>query len=193
MSLPKSTSQAPEGFLRNHTSFSGLKTKTYFFRNIPCSVCRHKVIKMKSTIQRVSKARVTIHGGETRTIGRGLVVLIGVGENDTEKDAEKLADKTVNLRIFPNNDGKLDKSLLDINGEVLVISQFTLLGDFTKGRRPDFTKAAKPEKAIPLYEHFIKILKEFNVLIQTGEFGADMQVEIHNDGPVTLNLDSNEI
>lgn len=120
-------------------------------------------------------------------------MLIGVGENDTEKDAEKLADKTVNLRIFPNNDGKLDKSLLDINGEVLVISQFTLLGDFTKGRRPDFTKAAKPEKAIPLYEHFIKILKEFNVLIQTGEFGADMQVEIHNDGPVTLNLDSNEI
>lgn len=148
---------------------------------------------MKSTIQRVSNARVTINGEETRAVSRGLVVLLGVGENDTEKDAEKLAEKIVNLRIFPNSDGKFDKCLLDIGGEVLAVSQFTLYGDCSRGRRPDFTKAAGPDKARPLYEHFVNSLKKFKVTVQTGEFAADMLVEIHNDGPVTVNLDSGEI
>ncbi|MFH1369159.1 MAG: D-aminoacyl-tRNA deacylase [Elusimicrobiota bacterium] len=148
---------------------------------------------MKAILQRVTEAKVKINNGETRSIGKGLVILLGVGVNDAEKDAEKLAEKIVNLRIFPNEEGKFDKCLLDICGEALVVSQFTLYGDCEKGRRPDFTKAARPEKAVPLYERFIKCLKEFKVKTETGEFAADMMVEIHNDGPVTISLDSNDI
>lgn len=145
---------------------------------------------MKAVIQRVTKASVTINSSEKKSINRGLVVFLGIGEKDTEKDAQWLADKTADLRIFQNEQGKLDKSVLDINGEILVISQFTLYGDCNKGKRPDFTCAAKPEKAIELYETFIEYLKDSNLNIATGKFAADMLVEIHNDGPVTLVLDT---
>lgn len=144
---------------------------------------------MRLLIQRVSKASVTINGGEIRSIGRGVVVFAAVGPEDTEKDAERFADKTARLRIFPNDDGKFDKSLLDVSGEALVVSQFTLYGDASKGRRPDFTGAAAPEKAEPLYRLYASALAGLGVAVKTGEFGASMSVEIVNDGPVTIWLE----
>lgn len=123
-------------------------------------------------------------------IGRGYAVLLGVGEGDTGKDAEFLADKTANLRIFSNAEGKFDHSLLDVGGEALVVSQFTLYGDAGKGRRPDFTRAAKPGEARRLYEYFAKCLADKGVKVKTGVFAAHMTVEIKNDGPVTIWLDS---
>jgi D-tyrosyl-tRNA(Tyr) deacylase len=128
--------------------------------------------------------------GADHTIGRGLVVLLGVGEGDAESDAEFLAEKTANLRVFSNAEGKFDHSLLDVKGEALVVSQFTLYGDASKGRRPDFTAAAKPAEANRLYEYFIKALAAKGIPVKTGVFAADMEVEIINDGPVTIWLDS---
>lgn len=148
---------------------------------------------MKATIQRVSKASVSIDGGEQKSVGEGLVILLGVGENDSEADADKLADKILNMRIFPNEEGKFDLSLLDLKGDALIVSQFTLYADCGRGRRPDFTKAAKPDKAVPLYNYFVTRIKASGLKVETGEFAADMLVEIHNDGPVTINIDSNEI
>lgn len=144
---------------------------------------------MRAVVQRVTNASVTI-ATDKREVGEGLVILLGIGHNDTEKDAQWLAEKIINLRVFPDKNDKFDKSILDIKGEFLVISQFTVYGDSRKGRRPDFSSAATPEKAIPLYEKFIAYLKESKLTIQTGEFAANMLVEINNNGPVTLIIDS---
>lgn len=144
---------------------------------------------MRALIQRVKRGGVRTHGAHS-VIGPGFVVLLGVGEGDAEADAELLAGKTAALRVFSNQAGKFDHSLLDVKGEALVISQFTLYGDASKGRRPDFTAAAKPAEAERLYEYFIGALREKGVPVKTGVFAADMEVEIINDGPVTIWLDS---
>jgi len=148
---------------------------------------------MRAVIQRVRSASVSVEretAGPPRRIGRGLVVLLGVGVNDTEREAAWLADKTANLRIFEDAEGKMNLSVLDIGGQVLVVSQFTLYGDARKGRRPSFTDAAPPEKADELYRLYVDLLKEHGVEVQTGEFRAKMLVSIENDGPVTLILDT---
>lgn len=123
-------------------------------------------------------------------IGRGLVVLLGVARGDTAEGAEKLARKTVELRMFPDASGRFDLSLLDVGGEALVVSQFTLLADTRRGRRPDFTAAAPPGEAEPLVEHYVSALEQTGVSVATGRFGAHMLLEIHNDGPVTILLDT---
>ena len=123
-------------------------------------------------------------------IGRGLVVLLGVAGGDTPEDAEKLARKTADLRIFPDDAGRFDRSVLDIGGEALVVSQFTLLADTRRGRRPAFTDAAPPEDAEPLVDRYVFALTQMGIQVATGRFGAHMQVEIHNDGPVTILLDT---
>ncbi len=140
---------------------------------------------MRAVIQRVKKAKVF-----DREISEGLVVFVAITHTDTEEDAKRLADKILNLRIFPNEEGKFDFSVIDIEGEVLVVSQFTLYGDCSKGRRPDFTKSAKPEQAKELYEKFVKYIKGSGLKVVTGEFQTIMLVEIHNDGPVTLIVDT---
>ena len=144
---------------------------------------------MRALIQRVKRGGVKTGPGH-ETIGPGLVLFLGVGEGDSEADADLLAAKTANLRIFSNAAGKFDHSVLDIKGEALVISQFTLYADTAGGRRPDFTKAAKPAEANRLYEYFAGALAHAGVPVKTGVFGADMEVEIINDGPVTIWLDS---
>ncbi|OIN99345.1 MAG: D-tyrosyl-tRNA(Tyr) deacylase [Elusimicrobia bacterium CG1_02_56_21] len=144
---------------------------------------------MRTLIQRVKRGGVRT-AGTHRAIGPGLVILLGVGEGDAETDADLLAEKTANLRIFSNADGKFDRSLLDVKGEALVISQFTLYADASKGRRPDFTAAAKPPEAARLYDYFASALQRRGIEVKTGVFGADMEVEIINDGPVTIWLDS---
>ena len=149
---------------------------------------------MKLVIQRVKESKVEIDGKIKGKIGRGLNILLGVSPLDDISDVKKAADKTVNLRIFEDNEGKMNLSLLDIKGDILVISQFTLYADIRKGRRPSFTGAAHPEMAKKLYEEFIKYIKETtNLKVETGEFGADMKVSILNDGPVTIILDSKEL
>ena len=147
---------------------------------------------MRTLIQRVKRASVEIAGAAHSGIGPGYVVLLGVGEGDTKKDAEFLADKTANLRVFSNSEGKFDHSLLDVKGEALVVSQFTLYGDAAKGRRPDFTKAAKPQEADRLYQYFVNCLSAKGIQVKTGLFAAHMTVEIINDGPVTIWLDSRQ-
>ena len=147
---------------------------------------------MKAVIQRAKKASVSIGNETVGTIGKGLAILLGISETDSEEDGKYLADKIANLRIFEDLQGKINLSCLDIKGEFLVISQFTLLADCRKGRRPSFTEAARPEKAIPLYEKFISLLKETGLKVETGEFGASILVEINNEGPVTIILDSKE-
>ncbi|MDE2039653.1 MAG: D-tyrosyl-tRNA(Tyr) deacylase [Elusimicrobia bacterium] len=148
---------------------------------------------MKALVQRVSRARVTIDGRESREIGRGLAVFLGVGRDDTEEQARRLAEKLPQLRLFSNDEGKFDRSLLDEKGSALVVSQFTLFADAKSGRRPDFTAAAKPPQAQPLYERFCGLLREAGVTVRTGEFGAKMVVELINDGPVTLLLDTDQL
>ncbi|MDD5698078.1 MAG: D-aminoacyl-tRNA deacylase [Victivallaceae bacterium] len=145
---------------------------------------------MRALIQRVSSSSVTVAGRTTGEIGGGLVILLGITHADTEADAAYLADKCANLRIFSDENDKMNRSLLDIGGEALVISQFTLYGDARKGRRPGFDAAARPEHAMPLYEQFIRELENRNIKTAAGEFGAAMLVEIKNDGPVTLMLES---
>lgn len=146
---------------------------------------------MRAVIQRVSEASVETEGGTLGTIGPGLLVLLGVGTEDTEREAEWMAEKTANLRVFERN-GKMDLSLLDTGGEALVVSQFTLYGDCRRGRRPDFTAAARPEQAIPLYEAYCAALRRRGLRVATGEFGALMRVHLVNDGPVTIILESKE-
>jgi D-aminoacyl-tRNA deacylase len=136
-------------------------------------------------VQRVSRARVT-PGGE---IGRGLCVLLGVAVGDTDEQAARLAGKVARLRIFPDDVGRFDRSLLDVSGSALVVSQFTLIADTAKGNRPSFADAAPPERAEPVYERFVAELREFGVSVETGVFGAAMDVELVNDGPVTIVLD----
>ncbi len=148
---------------------------------------------MRAVVQRVKRANVTVDNKVIGEINHGILLLLGVENNDDEKDLEYMCDKVPNLRIFEDEDGKMNKSLLDVEGSILVISQFTLLGDARKGRRPSFTEAAIPDKAIPMYEKFIKNMKDKNIFTQEGKFGADMQVELVNDGPVTILLDSKRV
>jgi len=143
-------------------------------------------------VQRVSKASVCIEGQLFSAIKQGLVVLLGVGKGDSEPDAQYLADKIANLRIFSDEADKFDLSALDIGGEILVVSQFTLLADTRKGRRPSFTDAAPPEEAEPLIDKFVQLLQASGLKVQTGRFRQNMLVEIHNSGPVTIFIDSEE-
>jgi len=146
---------------------------------------------MKVVIQRVSKASVTIDGLKVASIQSGLLVLLGIVSEDTQEDIDWLCNKIVNLRIFGDENGVMNKSLMDVDGDVIVVSQFTLHAATKKGNRPSYIKAAKPEVAIPLYETFVQNLKRvLGKSIQTGEFGAMMQVELVNDGPVTIIIDS---
>jgi len=141
---------------------------------------------MKAVVQRVSQAKVTVEGKVTGQIGKGLVILLGVKEGDTEEDVSWLARKCVNLRIFEDKNGNFNFSALETEAELLVISQFTLYGDCRKGRRPSFTQAAKPPEAEELYEKFVGKCRQTGLRVETGIFGAMMEVEIHNSGPVTL-------
>jgi D-tyrosyl-tRNA(Tyr) deacylase len=144
---------------------------------------------MRLLIQRVSKASVTVEEQTISKIGKGLLILLGVGHGDGEEQAAFLAEKTANLRIFEDEQGKTNLSVLDVKGEAIVVSQFTLYADTRKGRRPSFTDAALPEVASPLVDRFVELLRSHGVPTQTGQFGADMKVEIHNDGPVTIWLE----
>jgi D-aminoacyl-tRNA deacylase len=155
---------------------------------------------MRCVVQRVLRAAVTIRQtGERRQIGAGLMVLVGVHGSDTEHDASAMAGKVAGLRIFSDHEGKMNLSVLDLGaqspsaGECLVVSQFTLYGDARRGKRPSFIEAAQPSTAIPLYERFAEVLRDCGVRVKTGEFGADMLVEIENDGPVTILLDSTKL
>ena len=144
---------------------------------------------MRVVLQRVSQASVTVEGRVVGAIGRGFCLLVGVTHTDTPAQVEWMADKIAGLRLFPDADGKMNLGLAEVGGEVLVVSQFTLYGDATAGRRPSFVEAARPETAIPLYEALIAALRARHLTVATGTFGAMMDVEIHNDGPVTLILD----
>ena len=144
---------------------------------------------MKAVVQRVARASVTVDGQIAGQIGRGVMILLGVTHGDQEKQAQWLAGKIAGLRIFEDDEGKMNRSLLDIGGNALVVSQFTLYGDCRKGRRPSFTGAAQPDVAEQLYEQFMSYLRQAGVSrVESGIFGAHMLVEIHNDGPVTLIL-----
>jgi len=145
---------------------------------------------MRAVVQRVTKASVTVDGKEISSTGRGLLVLLGVARGDSEEDADWLASKIANLRTFPNKEGKMNLSSIDISGEILVVSQFTLLADCSRGRRPGFDKAAEPETANSLYRHFIRKLKDLGLGVATGQFAAKMMVELVNDGPVTFIIES---
>lgn len=145
---------------------------------------------MRALIQRVTSARVTVEHQTVGSINTGLVILLGICSDDAEKDARFLAEKVANLRVFADEAGRFDRSAHDTGAEFLVVSQFTLYGDCRKGRRPNFTQAARPELAEPLYHFFVAKLREFGFRVETGRFGAMMQVDIHNDGPVTLLLES---
>jgi D-tyrosyl-tRNA(Tyr) deacylase len=148
---------------------------------------------MRAVLQRVIRGKVTIASRVAGEIGAGLVILLGVGAGDTEAEAELLAERIANLRIFADAEGKFNLSARDVQAEMLVVSQFTLFADARKGRRPGFTEAARPETAIPLYEKFCSLLREAGFTVATGEFGANMVVEIHNSGPVTIWLDTAEL
>lgn len=149
---------------------------------------------MKAVIQRVKYASVKIDGNLVASCNQGFMILLGVQQGDTEADADKLLKKVPVLRIFEDENGKMNKSLLDVNGEALVVSQFTLLADCSHGRRPSFTNSAPPDVANALYEYFVQGMKDAGVQrVETGEFGADMAVELLNDGPVTIFLDSKEL
>jgi len=144
---------------------------------------------MRALIQRVSKASVTVEGETVGAIDQGLVVLLGVAHGDTEEEADWLARKISGLRIFEDQEGRMNVGLLDVGGEVLLVSQFTLYADASKGRRPSFVDAAPPEVAEPLVAYFADALKGYHVPVEEGVFGAMMMVEIHNDGPVTIMLE----
>jgi len=147
---------------------------------------------VKALLQRVTSASVSVAGEVVGSIGRGLVVFVGVANGDTEKDARYLAQKTVNLRIFSDQESRFNLSALDIKGELLLVSQFTLLADTRKGRRPSFTDAAPPAQAEALFQQFVEQVKATGLKVETGRFQQYMQVEIHNDGPVTIMLDSKD-
>lgn len=149
---------------------------------------------MRAVVQRVKRAQVTVEGRITGRIEKGILVLLGVGEDDEIKDLKYIADKIIKLRIFEDNEDKMNLSVLDVGGKVLVVSQFTLYGDCRKGNRPSYSKAAKPQKAKDYYERFIEYLNnKYNIQVETGVFQASMEVDFINDGPVTLMLDSKKI
>lgn len=141
---------------------------------------------MRALVQRVSEASVLVQGSVTGQIASGLLVLLGIRSDDTHARAELLARKVVQLRVFPDDEGKMNRSLLDVSGELLIVPQFTLYGETDKGTRPSYSKAATPELAEPLYQYFIKLCREKRVPVSTGTFQAHMQVRLVNDGPVTL-------
>ncbi len=145
---------------------------------------------MRAVIQRVKQSSVSVDGAIVGQIGRGMLILLGVSKEDTEKDADYLADKLVNLRIFEDEAGKMNISLLENAGECLVVSQFTLYGDCRKGRRPSFTDAAPPDKANALYEYFVQLIRNKHIHAETGRFQAMMDVSLINDGPVTFIVES---
>ena len=146
---------------------------------------------MKAVIQRVSNASVTIEGEKVASIAKGFLILLGIINEDTQEDISWLSKKITNLRIFENEDGVMNNSLIDVDGEAIVVSQFTLYANTKKGNRPSYIKAAKPDIAIPLYENFVKQLEiDLDKKIQTGQFGSDMKVELLNDGPVTIIIDT---
>ena len=145
---------------------------------------------MRAVVQRVTSSEVSVDGKVIGEIGAGFNVLIGISKDDTLEDLQYIKDKIINLRVFSDENDKMNLSLLDIKGEILAISQFTLYGDCRKGRRPNFMEAKGGNEAKELYDEFIELLKTSGLKVETGEFGADMKVEIHNDGPVTLVLDS---
>lgn len=145
---------------------------------------------MRAVIQRVSEASVTVEGRVVGAIGQGLLILLGVGAGDGEAEAKLLAEKSANLRIFADDEGRFNRSLLDTGGEALVVSQFTLYADTRRGRRPSFSDAAPPEIAAPLVDAFANELRRLGIIVRTGQFGAMMQVALVNDGPVTILLDS---
>ena len=146
---------------------------------------------MRIVIQRVKHASVTIEGNVKSSIKQGYLILLGVGENDTQEDAEWLVKKVIGLRVFDDEAGIMNKSIRDVDGEILVISQFTLFASYKKGNRPSWLRAARHEISVPLYEHFCKLLSEsLGKQVGTGEFGADMKVELLNDGPVTICMDT---
>jgi D-tyrosyl-tRNA(Tyr) deacylase len=147
---------------------------------------------VKALVQRVGKASVSVAGEEVGMIGRGLVVFLGVASGDTERDAQYLMQKIINLRIFADAAEKFNLSSLDINGELLLVSQFTLLADTRKGRRPSFVEAAPPEQAEALFNYAVGLARDSGLKVATGRFQQSMQVEIHNDGPVTIMLDSRD-
>ena len=144
---------------------------------------------MRVVLQRVSRASVTIDGRVAGSVGRGFCLLVGFTHSDTVAQVDWMAEKVAGLRLFSDVEGKMNLALSEVGGALLVVSQFTLYGDAAKGRRPSFIDAARPEVAIPLYNRFLEALRAMGLTVAAGEFGADMQVEIHNDGPVTLILD----
>lgn len=148
---------------------------------------------MRAVVQRVSRARVTVNGWTAGEIGIGLLVLLGVGHEDTEADATYLAEKTAGLRIFEDHDGKMNRSVIDVGGSVLAISQFTLYGDARRGKRPSFDAAAPPDPAKRLYESFVERIRGAGLRCETGRFQEMMQVELVNEGPVTILLDSQKV
>ena len=148
---------------------------------------------MRAVLTRVSRASVAIDGREVGRIGPGFLILLGVGHNDTEAQCVKLADKLTGLRIFDDENDRMNLSLADVGGEILVISQFTLYGNCRKGRRPEYLAAARPETAVPLYEKFVALCRAKGFHVETGRFGAEMQVESVNDGPVTLVVDTDNL
>jgi D-tyrosyl-tRNA(Tyr) deacylase len=145
---------------------------------------------MKAVLQRVSSASVTVDGKVVGEIGKGLLILFGVEEGDTDADSAYLAQKTVDLRIFPDSDQKMNLSLIDAGGQALIVSQFTLIADWKKGRRPGFSRAAKPEEGNRLYEHYVECVRKLGITVEKGVFGAHMDVALVNDGPVTLLLET---
>ena len=148
---------------------------------------------MRAVLTRVKHASVTIDGKVHGQIGEGFLILLGVTHEDTEAQAVKLADKLTGLRIFEDENDKMNRSLEDVKGQLLIVSQFTLYGNCKKGRRPEFLAAARPEVAIPLYEHFVQCCRDKGIHVETGEFGAHMQVESLNDGPLTLVVDTDQL
>ncbi len=148
---------------------------------------------MRAVLTRVKHATVTVDGEVKGKIGEGFLILLGVTHTDTQAQAEKLADKLTGLRIFEDENEKMNRGLETVNGEILVVSQFTLYGNCKKGRRPEFLAAARPEVAIPLYEHFAQCCRDKGIHVETGEFGAYMQVESLNDGPLTLVVDTDNL
>lgn len=145
---------------------------------------------MRSVVQRVSRAKVTVEDISIGAIGAGLVVLLGIHGEDSERDVQWMAEKVANLRVFEDDQGRMNRSLLDVGGAMLIVSQFTLYGDCRKGRRPGYSAAARPETAEPLYKRFIETIRKMGIVVATGKFQAMMQVELTNDGPVTLLIDS---